>query len=754
MPWKAALGVLLLGWVPSAAAAEAALTDSNPCRAVLVVDVEDGSDETHLTTKLVTEALDGAVKSEPRSVTLQGPGAERVSWPAGEALRVQAQAEGYWSSPEVLPCSLDPEPQRVRLHLYPASALEGRVQVPKGSSRPKNLEVHFRPTAFTPSSAKLPDGRVDCAVAEDGRFSCEVPQGTLDLRLRHPGFAVVYRWGVEVDEQPTSLARIELVPGASMAGFVVVESTTVSPDVWVELRPEAAGRASPAVRQRLDAMELRTAPDERGFFQLRDVPPGTYRLRAGADSFVPVSLSPIRIVEGKESFLRAPLRLAPPVPFHLVVDPPVAPDGAPWTISLHPVPDAAGVSEGGFRGPADNAGNWSRAHLAPGDYNLTVESARGRWFRDTVTITELSPFHEIVLDALEVEGVVRSGETPVEAVVWLGDRHAEERMRFETDSAGRFDATLPRPGKWPVALTLGSSQYVSLEAIHVEVPEHGGAARIEIEIPDTKLLGEVVDGRGQAVGGARVEVFSRDARRDQTKVESSENGEFEVLGVPPGSYSVSAVLPDPSSPVGRSAASDAVTIEIDEGRPTEDIRLVVQRFKTVRGRVVSPSGPVQGAMVVARPETAALLTPAVLEDVVTGPTGTFQVTVPENAIALSLVVVPPGFATRLLRVPLQETGEVEIPVNEVGGTVYLGVEGWDHTKPPHLHADGTWAPLFMFQPRQIVTADGSAWILPKMAPGTYVLCSGVFVDETCSRGTLPPGGELILEKSEASSSGG
>ena len=676
------------------------------------------------------------------------PGTAEVSVPRGETFRLVASAPGWWSAPATVRCPEEGEAERIALSLLPTGPVVGQVRVSRGSKIPHELEVAFAAEGAIGGGEAWGLGEVACPVAEDGAWRCELPLGSYDLRLRHPGFAPVYRWGVEIERSGHGLGEVELVPGASVAGFLVMEEQLVSPaELWVELSPEPAGRPAPAAGSRLAAMALRATPDERGFFQLVDVPPGVYRLRAGGAAFVPVALAPVRVVAGKESRLREPLRLAQPATFEVVLAPPVAPDGTAWRLSLDPVPQGGGSALESFRGTTDPAGTWSRREVPPGEYLLTIGSGRGRWLRRQVSVGGWSPPLALTLDAVEVRGVVRAGDEPVVGTLYFGDRQDDVRIEAETDAAGGLDLTLPRPGEWPVSLLVeGSQQVVVLEPVRVEVAEPDEPAWLEVVLPDTRLSGVVVDGGDEPVPGATVWLFTPErALRDRSEAETDEDGRFELVGVPPAEYQVHAELPDRSSRLGVAGTSDRQRVRVAAGRPAEEVRLVLHRFFDVQGRVVSAGGPVAGAAVTVHPDAGTQRLIGPIDSTVTGPTGSFQATVPERATAVTLVVVAPGHAARVMRLPVRPGEPIEVPVSPEGGRLSLLLGEWSHRRPPMLHTAGTWVPLQDLAPRRVATAEGPRWILPLLTPGDYYLCTGVRLDAACQGGSLAAGSDLSVD---------
>jgi hypothetical protein len=144
---------------------------------------------------------------------------------------------------------------------------------------------------------------------------------------------------------------------------------------------------------------------------------------------------------------------------------------------------------------------------------------------------------------------------------------------------------------------------------------------------------------------------------------------------------------------------------------------------------------------------------------VSGPDGRFSLRVPDDALALDLLVFPPGHAMKLARVFVQSSEQLQIQVDRQGGTLILEVPPGG---PEPLLAHGgsfTLLPLLKQWSRQQGerASDASRVVLPNLEAGVYSLCAGAQAvtalkgngeppQSHCHTGTLPAFGQLVLKR--------
>jgi hypothetical protein len=133
-------------------------------------------------------------------------------------------------------------------------------------------------------------------------------------------------------------------------------------------------------------------------------------------------------------------------------------------------------------------------------------------------------------------------------------------------ASGSFDVSARAPGaasKTPTLVDLG-------------IAEQAGDVRVVVEHAPT-LSGVVVDKAGAGVPGVNVAVFSFGGASGADPEPTRAHGEFEIVGLQPGSYMLTAIGEDTTPAIGQS-----VTVGDDDVR---DVKVVVDRGATLRGTV-------------------------------------------------------------------------------------------------------------------------------------------------------------------------
>jgi hypothetical protein len=274
---------------------------------------------------------------------------------------------------------------------------------------------------------------------------------------------------------------------------------------------------------------------------------------------------------------------------------------------------------------------------------------------------------------------------------------------------------------------------------------------LAIELPRSVLVGLVVDATGAPVSDATIFITKGDAAEPAIQADADFDGTFAAYALPDGSYSVMA------SAFMRESAPMAV--DIHDGRTPQPVRLVLREMAKVRGRVVSPYGPVAGAIVQARAVDVEQL---MLIRLPTDTNGEFTTPAPAGTHAVDLLVSPPGFSYVLMGASI--TGHpIVVNVDQQGGTLTVRAA---HEAIPYLVHNGGTAPAtmvgFTWPIRLEPRPDDAAvdFILPMMEPGVYGAClvdaendvafrrSGGQAGGRCVSGVLAPFGTLTLDLHE------
>lgn len=701
---------------------------------------------------LVAEPGDGsdAIRAE-----VAAPGKTALELPAaGKAWQVRVEAAGFWSAPQ----TLAPGQPQIRFRLLPAGTLQGRVVVPPNQPSPAALSVRFLEAPRFADGKSAFEGTVECPVHDGGVWTCGVPAGHLDLRLRARGFTSVYQWGRPVEAgKALDLGLLQLQPGTSVVGWVQTASgPAVSKEAKVTLSPRALGRSGAAEDDRRLAARAFTAEvSERGFFHFAGVPAGSYIVTATQPGFAPASTAAVEVLAGLETEIQAPLVLQPPAELVVRLVPALSPFGERWRLRLFRTGAGPQNLEAVAEGQATEEGSWNARNLASGPYQLWVEDTAGaRWVHQEVAVDPGAAPLEIAVPLVEVRGRARVGKAPLAAALWFGDA-ARRRIRFDSDAEGRFDGFLPAEGIYQVRLeSEAESLRMSLGEVEVRVRPGKRVADVEIALPDTRLRGKVVDDAGRPVPGAAFTAMSLGERRAPHQGMTGEAGTFEVRGLPEGRLALAASFEE--------LESEWAEVALTEGQEGPEVQLTLRRQQPVRGRVTAAGNGIPGARILPLPDFGAV---PVLHaaPLATDATGGFELRLPPGTPGLTLVVMAPGFALRLVRILATAPPDpLEIAVEPNGGDLILDLPslpepGAPRAPRPVLLRDGllvpwqllgTWA-SFQGQP----PADPTRLVVPQVEAGEYLLCPARAAADGgtagCARGYLAPGGELHLRLPEA-----
>lgn len=646
--------------------------------------------------------------------------------------------------------------------------VRGRLVAPGEEAPPGLLRARFQPSERSEGSGTQKEGHrasgtVPCTV-EDRLLTCRVPAGELDLRLEMSGFAPVYAWGLRVDpEQVVEMGNLAFAKGASVSGKVLDERTRAPVEgAAVELRPTGLTfDPAPEADARAKMRRLRKVTDARGFFQVAGVPRGAYELWVAKEGVAEGARGEVEVSEEREYPLGDPLLLGPPPSLEVLLTPPLDPYGEPWRVLLLRHMRASVYEPAkGLPSAAAPSGSWTAEGLATGRYVLTIGNALDpSWHLETI---EVGPGHEVLeveLDFVAVEGTLSLAGEPLSCTLWFGGRHGDESVRFDADEDGEFRGFLPREGEWKVDLSRpGWRGAQRIEPVVVEKASGQEVARVDVELPNTTLRGRVVDGDGRPQPGAHVLAANLEKASVTLNEAADEEGKFEFRGLEPATLRIQAQ--------SLAGTSDWVPVRLEDGQEGSEVTLRIVERRTVRGRVVSPSGPVADATVRLVPAFTGR-GPVAVVNAVTAPNGRFEADVPGYVGDLNVLVLPPGYTARILpwHLPAVAAGGGAIPplqirVDTGGGTLHLGPEPGRAGQAP--------SGLLLHQGAMVGVESFSGWgelpagaaagnfaepriEIPSVQSGYYRLCSRSLLapDATagvrrCDEGFLPDGGELAL----------
>lgn len=529
----------------------------------------------------------------------------------------------------------------------PPAILSGSLQA-EAAHLPKDLtlEVSAKPRSRQGWTAGTD---APCAVA-DNRFTCPVPAGEIDARLRSPGFAPVYRWGLETDgRNPLDLGRVVLRAGASLSGWIVVEDRSSSPaEVAVELRPEVLGwQGNPAERKRSELREHRATVGQNGFFQLTGLSPGEYVLTAQRKGLSPARVA-VTIPERAEAALAAPVRLEPLAPLQVWVTPATGLDGTPWNVEILAAVPRTNVLESVTRSAAALDGSWVSAPLPAGSYEVIVRDAAGSdLHRATQSVGSSTPPLFIELDLVPIRGTLTLGDAPLAATLVFGTTNRQPNVRLDADEEGRFQGYLPREGRWPVEILLAGDRKQRAEDVEVERLASGKPDTIEVKLPDTRIAGRVVS-RGAPARDAFVVITRKEEEhsRREASLRVDREGRFQALGISPGPVAVRAY--------DEKRTSRWMDLHLEEGAGGSELLLELGETVSVKGRLVTPHGPAAGGLVVAWAELPEGK-PIFLGEAVSAADGSFELSADGRSLGLKILAVVPGCGVEIARFPVPRT---------------------------------------------------------------------------------------------------
>lgn len=649
-----------------------------------------------------------------------------------------------------------------------AGTVRGRLVAPREEPSSGAFRAQFQPRGTngrrgTSEARDQLTGTVPCTL-ERRLLTCHVPAGELDLRLEAPGLAPLYVWGLHVDPgQVVELGDLAFAKGASVSGKVLDQRTLAPVEgVAVELRPSGLTFDPDAeVGGRSRMRRHRTETDRRGFFQLAGVPQGAYQIWVAKEGLAEGVRARVEVSDEREYPLDEPLLVGPPPSLEVLVTPPLDPYGERWRVGLvrhlrgsvyDPVEDLPGT--------ASPSGSWTAEGLATGHHLLTIGNALDpSWHLEAIEVGQGHEVLHVELDFVAVEGRLSLAGEPLSGTLWFGGRHGEMSVRFDANEDGEFRGFLPRQGEWKVDLSWSGRQGVqALDPVVVEEASGQEVARVEIELPDTTLRGRVVDGDGRPQSGAVLLAVDIEEAGRALNETADEEGKFEFRGLQPAALRVQART--------QSGASDWVPVRLEEGREEPEITLRIIRSRSIRGQVLSPSGPVADATVRLVPAFTGR-GPVAVVNAVTATDGWFEADVPGYVSDLNVLVLPPGFAASILgwRLPAGLGAEGAVPplqirVGSGGGTLRLGLESGREGRLP--------SGLLLHQGAMVGIESFSGWTgmlggtvagnpvgprieIPSVQSGWYRLCSRSLLapDATagaprCEEGFLPAGGELAL----------
>jgi hypothetical protein len=700
----------------------------------------------------VLETDRGTSPTEPQRIAIPGKTIVELSRPG--LWQVEVVSPGFWSEPE--PIWVDGEGVSSEILLWPTGGLKGQLSMPTRSDEtPSVLRVAFRGERKSKHTSRQLTGEVQCPVV-DSHWRCEIPAGTMDLRIKAPGHVSDFFWSQQIEQgQDLDLGMVKPRDGASIFGWVErMDGARPAPSTQIIAEPLA--RRSSHLGQELGRLVPTTGSiDGRGFFQITGVTPGSYSVVARDGVHADARMFPVLVFENADVELRRSLVLAPPRMLNVVVNPPTDSLERPWHVRLYRTGSNPANLLPEAEGQATGLNEWAWKDLGEGTYVIKVlDGEQAIWHSTEVGLGGEDLLHFVDIDSVPVVGELTLGDVPLQASVWFGGRRGSTRVELISDEEGRFQGLLPKEGDWTVEVVADRPRaHRFLESVEVRRTGGSGKAYVELSLPATFVGGEVVDSAGHAVPNAIVIAMSLENLERPFYERTDKQGEFEFRGLAVGEVLLMAEAPG-------MATEGWIRVHLLDRNSSAQERLVLHPIVEVQGRVVSPSGPVAGATIDAVPVQSPV---AGVSPVITGTQGRFTARVPPGTTEVFVRVAAPGFAFRISRRPVQLGEETVFHVNQYGGELVLTVgempaSGFSGKKLILLHKGG-----FVGSPQLLAWAaingarqtDMREIVVPNLESGEYSACmlthqelaqlyTGVGSLESCVLGFLPPLGVLSL----------
>jgi hypothetical protein len=619
-------------------------------------------------------------------------------WCAGAA------GEGVWSEAKCFDVASD---MTVPFDVWAATTVRGHAA---SSTRKPLSQLLLRFQGVAAGGERL-SGEGTCPVRE-GVFTCVVPAGAFDLKLRPRAHIAHYLFGIKTAAgSPADVPAQLFALGDSIIGRVELppQSRVALPEVAVTAVPLGGAESVQPLIANAGILGATVHPDRQGVFHIDGVMPGEYILTARHPSGLTSNGMAVPVRRGAESELRDPLVLTVPHHITLHLAPPQAPDGRPWIVRLARDTNRSGsshvtqdvLSQSG----ASAAGEWKSPALTPARYSLNISTLdEDVWDDVEVVLAGDDETRTIALDGVAAAGRLRLGDKPLAAKLTF-DSTTGRTLSANSDQEGNFHLSLPAAvEEWQVQVEATAP---AVRRLVDRVRLHDG--RAEIDLPDTLLFGMVVDEDHAPVKFPILNVQPPKGAR-MSQIFGDETGHFEMHGIVPGDYVLSAQAVDSD------AEPTLVTVGDD---PPPPVTLVARKHHEVTGRVVSDLGPVAGAAVIIS-ATDQRQGPMAMQ--VTDAAGAFVTTLPVGPHEIDVIAAPPGFSYTIDHLRY-EKGQLIVHVAQQGGTLVLKGRADDGL---FLAQGGATVQLGLVMaqwPGTSEVADGVRTTrLPMMEPGPYSLC--------------------------------
>jgi hypothetical protein len=656
------------------------------------------------------------VRCEISAVSVKPPSAEAADVPLMQPVVVNGSAVSVRLTLAELPANVVPVAKGcwaptlhvsadsvvpLAVEMWPAATVGGGISFERKTEEPRMIAGSF----FEPSVDRHSEV-VACEFESGKMWRCSVPAGRpLHLKVAIDDFAPLFMWDLNV--QPGTVLDTgvhTLVRGASVAGRAVLDHGRPGANANVRILPLTAGHQG-ATDRKAKGRQTRTSAS--GYFQLTGIEPGVYRLVSTIDGRGDAVIESVELRAGEHLELREPLLHAELASLAVFLLPPVSSEQKTWSVELLRRGEKEYELVSVASGPASVDGYWGKTGLQPASYQLRVLDPRGsRVVARDIVLRGGREQLAIDVSMIVATGKVRSGDKGIAADLTFDLEGRSVKAR--SDESGAFSADFPVAGLWKPSVTVDESK-VQLDPIEITSPQEKA---LNLQIAGGGVRGKVVDESGHGV--ANILVTLGRGIRQVSRAYSAENGEFHIIGVNAGEYSISAEAEDTfGGPLPLTVAEDE----------TAEVELRLESWKEVTGVVTTASGAAASGAVVRNMDS----TTGILEDTIADGRGAFSFRVKPHSSTIELIVLAPPYpiAMRQLSISERRTMSANVQLAPTGSRLRVYIlrsPPWPALTAPDgvtrslglllmpLFGRGIW--------RELV--DGGYNFF--MEPGPYVIC--------------------------------
>ncbi len=717
--------------------------------------LEDPADSSPIETRQPSPTQTMTLQTAPlASETLQTKTlqTETLSLPHEGPWLLRVSGEGIWAPARRLSCG------KAELRLYPAAKIEGTLEAAPNERLPTTLtaSLGWASREQTQEQELLLELPFPCLL-EEKRWSCRIPARPLNLQLKAGPFVPHFILDLRLEPgQIFDFGQWQLRRGAEIKGWVQVSERDGDLGVGAEVRARrllAADRKGPGPGAEVGFV-WKVRPKADGSFHFSGLEQGSYILSVAQEGLVGIDSAPLLVELHGRIDLSEPLRLRAPLSLEVKVSPPRGPDGAPWNLLLFETTRKRIQKSLS----TDAEGRASFVDLKPGPYLVLAQDSSGRGALEKEVVLEQGIERiELSSQAIEVNGKIFLGETPLAATLSFGGERAAVSVPTRSKADGTFSVALPKAGPWNIDVRAQEPSLVRrLQGVQIEWAGGEEPAFLRIDLPSTELQGRTVDDDENPIGGATIFLIGleRNNREMPSQLKSGPEGGFRLEGLPTGEYRVEAhKFMD-----GQRWTSRPAKVEILEASSPLPTSLILAPPIKVTGFVESSAGPVPGSRLKLLAHRKDGSTGMLLNTAMSSTDGSFELSVPQEERFL-VTVESPGFALHKEYLQTNFGRQLRVMLHQRVGTLHieLGEAASQALRRPSIHRDGEWGHSLRELTNWagmngIAAHDPEVLTAPFMPAGRYEACwpVGSWWDDDahetkrCVERVLTEGSELTL----------